>query len=253
MSEIKIDNYEGKYNITRLAKRDIKYIVIHYTAGTSSAKGKALSTAKYFNKTETKASADFIVDDETIVQYNQDLINQYTWHCGGSKYKTKGGSFYKKCTNANSIGIELCSTNKKKKVEDANSESWYFTMGVFNNAVLLVCKLIEDLKVQGIEIPLENVIRHYEVNGKLCPGIIGWNADSGNENEWISFKKELNNLINNNHSDSKDLKDEVEKCKKEIEKWKKMYEEKEEENKQLKSDISKLTDKLLKISEIAKS
>ena len=39
------------------------------------------------------------------------------------------------------------------------------------------------------KIPINNVIRHYDVSGKHCPGIIGWNPDTpGNEEEWHKFK-----------------------------------------------------------------
>lgn len=245
MSEVKIDNYEGKYNLTTKKNREIKYVVIHYTAGTSSAKGKALATAKYFNKATTKASADFIVDDETIVQYNQDLLNQYTWHCGGSKLKTKGGNLYGNCTNANSIGIELCSTNKNKKVEKANDKSWYFTQEVFCNAVNLVHSLIKDLREQGIEIPLENVIRHYEVTGKLCPGIIGWNADSGDEIEWEKFKQYLE-LSFNEDEKPENWKDMFLECNKELVSVK-------NENERLKLENAELKNKLYRISELAKT
>ncbi|MBQ2348232.1 MAG: hypothetical protein II388_07700 [Clostridia bacterium] len=40
-------------------------------------------------------------------------------------------------------------------------------------------------------IPAERVIRHYDVSGKLCPGIIGWNEDSGNVTEWKHFKERI--------------------------------------------------------------
>ena len=149
-------------NTTAKKGREIKYIVIHYTAGTTSKPGTAKSTAKYFAKETTKASADFIVDDENIVQYNPDIKNRYTWHCGGSKYKTKGGSLYKICTSANSIGIEMCSTNHLKKITAANDENWDFTDAVINNTVELVKKLCLEYDVSPY-----NVIRHYDVNGKL--------------------------------------------------------------------------------------
>ena len=122
-------------NTTELKNRKIKYIVIHYTAGITSRPGTAKSNARYFAKETTKASADFIVDDENIVQYNPDIKNRYCWHCGGSKYKTKGGSLYKVCTSANSIGIEMCSTNSAKKVTNPNDANWYFTDAVIDNCV----------------------------------------------------------------------------------------------------------------------
>lgn len=173
----------SQVNTTESKNREIKYIVIHYTAGLSSVKGKAASTAAYFSKETTKASADFIVDDETIVQYNPDIKNRYAWSCGGSKLKTKGGSFYEKCNNKNSINIEICSNNTTGKMKNANDESWYFT----DEAVLLAIDLVKHL-MKEFSIPMENVIRHYDVTGKLCPGIIGWNEDSGDDSEWDGFK-----------------------------------------------------------------
>ena len=51
-------------------------------------------------------------------------------------------------------------------------------------------------------IPLENVIRHYDISGKVCPGIIGWNNEviynkgkqtneKSKSNKWKEFKKKL--------------------------------------------------------------
>ena len=149
-------------NTTESKNRKIKYIVIHYTAGITSKPGTAKSTAKYFAKETAKASADFIIDDENIVQYNPDIKNRYCWHCGGSKYKTKGGSLYKVCTSANSIGIEMCSTNFTKKVTSPNDANWYFTDAVIDNCVELTKKLMEEYNIKP-----DHVIRHYDVNGKL--------------------------------------------------------------------------------------
>ena len=169
-------------NTTESKNRKIKYIVIHYTAGVTSKPGTAKSNAKYFAKETTKASADFIIDDENIVQYNPDIKNRYCWHCGGSKYKTKGGSLYKVCTSANSIGIEMCSTNSAKKVTNPNDTNWYFTDAVIDNCVELTKKLMEEYDIKP-----DHVIRHYDVNGKPCPGVIGWNEDTNDISKWQDF------------------------------------------------------------------
>ena len=169
-------------NTPELKNRKIKYIVIHYTAGITSRPGTAKSNAKYFAKETTKASADFIIDDENIVQYNPDIKNRYCWHCGGSKYKTKGGSLYKVCTSANSIGIEMCSTNSAKKVTNPNDANWYFTDAVIDNCVELTKKLMKEYDIKP-----DHVIRHYDINGKLCPGIIGWNEDTNDISKWQDF------------------------------------------------------------------
>ena len=168
---------------TAKSGRAIKYIVIHYTAGVTSRAGSAVNTADYFRTTSTQVSSDFIVDDTAVVQYNPDIKNRYTWHCGGSKYNTKGGSFYGKCTNSNSIGIEICSTNSTGKMQNANDKSYSFTGAAVDNAAELVKQLMAEYNI-----PAERVVRHYDVTGKPCPGIIGWNADSGSEAAWSAFK-----------------------------------------------------------------
>lgn len=181
-----IKNKFGSKNFTAKKNRDIKYIVIHYTAGVTSKAGSALNTAVWFGSGDASASSDFIVDDSDIVQYNEDIKNKYTWHCGGNKYATKGGKLYGKCTNANSIGIEVCSTNSTGKMQNANDKTYSFTDSAVNNTVSLVKFLMEKY-----DIPAENVIRHYDVTGKPCPGIIGWNLDSSSEEKWLDFKKKI--------------------------------------------------------------
>ena len=58
-----------KCNFEARTNRKIEYIVIHYTAGLSSKKGSALNCARgTFSNPNTKASAHYIVDDETIVK-----------------------------------------------------------------------------------------------------------------------------------------------------------------------------------------
>ena len=86
-----ITNKLSTVHTTAKANRDIKYIVIHYTAGVTSKAGSAINTADFFRTTSTEVSADFTVDNTAVVQYNPDIKNRYTWHCGGNKYATKGG------------------------------------------------------------------------------------------------------------------------------------------------------------------
>ena len=175
-------------NTTGLTNRNIAYIVIHYTAGSTSRPGTAKNNAVMFADPTRGASADFIVDDSTIVQYNPDINNRYCWHCGDNKNPySMGGKYYGKCGNANSIGIEICCTNPNwKDTEPANTRAWSFTDSVVNKAVELTRYLMEQYGI-----PAERVIRHYDVSGKLCPGIIGWNEDSGNVTEWKHFKERM--------------------------------------------------------------
>ena len=182
---MEIINKFSTTHTTYKKNRCIDYIVIHYTAGVTSKTGSAINTANYYPNSQN-VSADFTVDDSTIVQYNGDIKNRYCWHCGGNKYFTKGGSLYGKCTNANSIGVEICSVNSTGKMQTANDRSYSFTEAAVNNAAELVKFLMKEYKI-----PDERVVRHYDVTGKLCPGVSGWNAESGSEDEWKAFKAQL--------------------------------------------------------------
>ena len=56
-----------------------------------------------------------------------------------------------------------------------------------NGNAIKLAKII----MRKYNIPINNVIRHYDVSGKLCPGIIGWNSESGSINNWNQFKSML--------------------------------------------------------------
>lgn len=172
-------------NTTLAPGRNIRYIVIHYTAGTTSRQGTAQAVCRMFASGSVQASADFVVDDKDICQYNPDLKNRYTWAVGGNRYGTKGGGLYGVAKNSNTISIELCSCNSQGRVRDPNDPSWYFTTAVLENGRKLVAELMYQFNI-----PVERVIRHYDCTGKPCPGIIGFNKET-NEMAWEAFKKSL--------------------------------------------------------------
>ena len=64
--------------ITRMPNRHIKYLAIHYTAGSSSAPGRA-KTMKSFWESAKRSSADFGVDDRDMIQFNPDPSNYKCW------------------------------------------------------------------------------------------------------------------------------------------------------------------------------
>lgn len=181
-------------HITRSTNRQIKYIAIHYTAGSTSQNGAAMNTRNVFLKRE--ASADFVVDDGSIVQINPDLKNYYCWSVGDRKNSTSGGGkLYGVATNRNTVSIEICSNLKKGfTASTPNHAGWYYTDASLENARKLVKYLMAKYNI-----PKSNVVRHYDVSGKLCPGIIGWNDantyiangtktdDKSNSNLWRKF------------------------------------------------------------------
>ncbi len=185
-------------HITKSANRPITYIAIHYTAGSSSKKGNAMNVKKVFQ--QRSASADFCVDDETMIQFNPDIKNYYCWAVGDKKYpNTKGGSLYNRATNRNTISIEMCSNLKKgTSANMPNHEGWYLT-----DETLRQCAKLTKILMKKYNIPIERVVRHYDITGKLCPGIIGWNNEityttdakitktTNNSSKWYEFKKML--------------------------------------------------------------
>ena len=176
-----------KVHITPKTRTSIKYLVIHFTAGSSSKPGRAKSAKHTFETSQ--ASADFCVDDRDIVQFNPDPYKYYCWAVGNSKTDI---------TNSNSISIEICSNIKSgRSVKYANTDGWYFTKETLEN----VKKLAKYL-MKKYNIPKNRVVRHFDVNSKNCPGIIGWNTGSlyddngkkigqNNDSEWLKFKESL--------------------------------------------------------------
>ena len=168
-------NFKG-YNVSK-RNDPIMCIVIHYTG----AEGTAKNNIDYFNGGNRNASADFFVSQNgEIWQYNPDLKRYYSWHCGGGRQSDRGGSFYGKCKNGNSIGIELC-THK-------GSDGWIFYDATIAAARILVRYLMEEYGIKAA-----NVIRHFDVNGKYCPNVYGWLSPS---TKWDKFKASLSESTN---------------------------------------------------------
>lgn len=172
----------GTHN-TSIRSGKIEYIVIHYVGATGDAKNNIL----YYNGREvTNASADFYVGHNgDIWQYNPNPEKRYCWAVGGAKMSSYGGSLYGKARNANCVSIEMCVKNSSGNYS-ANNSHWVLTDATYKNVVKLTQYLMEKYNI-----PVSNVIRHYDVNGKYCPGLYGWNAPSGSEAKWNQFKKDI--------------------------------------------------------------
>lgn len=188
--EINIIKMPLGVHISKAPNREIKYLAIHFTAGSSSKAGSAKAVKHVFES--RKASADFAVDDQDLVQFNPDLKNYYCWAVGDGNGKYG-------VTNKNSISIEICSSLKKgTSAAVPNHSGWYFTDAALENAVKLSKYLMKKYNI-----PIDRVIRHYDASRKSCPGLVGWNdgtlykedgsktKEKNNSNEWIKFKKKL--------------------------------------------------------------
>lgn len=144
-------------DFTPMTNKQNLYVVIHYTGNNTDS---ARNNAKYFKNGKRYASAHYFVDPTEIVQIVRD--SDASWGVG-KKYGN--ARLWGKCTNYNSINVEMCSTNGK--IDDATMK----------NTADLVRSLMEKYNI-----PIQNVVRHYDVCAKRCPGWDGWLPN--NESEW---------------------------------------------------------------------
>lgn len=144
----------GNYGASRSLSK-IKYIVIHYTGNDGDTDE---GNGNYFKNNVVEVSAHYFVDDDSVTQSVPD--NYVAWSVGGSRYSnyksTGGAKYYGVVNNTNSISVEIC--------DDIKNGSIYPSTATINNAVALVKSLMKKYNI-----PVENVIRHFDVTGKLCP------------------------------------------------------------------------------------
>lgn len=182
---------------------NIDWLCIHYTAGASSKDGKAQGTAEMFAEHNRDASSDFIVDDAHVIQYNLNPEERYCWVVGDTKNENTvkyGGAKYNGiCKNSNSISIEVSSNLAPGfNSSNANHKGWYFTKATLDNVATLAGALMEKYGIDK-----DHVLRHFDVTGKVCPGIYGWNTvpmedgSKNNEDNWIRFRDGLSSGQNN--------------------------------------------------------
>lgn len=155
-------NYGGARSVD-----DIKYIVIHYTGNNGDT---AANNCRYFQGANRNASAHYFVDGGDYV-YKSVPVKSVAWSVGGFYSQSGGaGSYYKKCTNANSLSVEMCNCVKSvpQKVFDQTVELTRFLMDKYN-------------------VPPSRVIRHWDVNGKECPA--RWTGK--NNDGWDKFKRAI--------------------------------------------------------------
>lgn len=132
-------------NFGGLRASKVKYLVIHYTAGHNDT---AENNGQYFAREKVGASAHYFVDETAIVQSVPD--EYVAWHCGGNSY------YHDKCRNSNSIGIEICTKYQ--------GGEYSFSPEAVAHAQELTRQLM-----QKYEIPVDRVIRHWDVTHKVCP------------------------------------------------------------------------------------
>ena len=148
------------------------YIVLHYVGAVSTARNNG---AYYGNTPNLGASAHFFVDEKEIVASVP--LTMSAGHCGvdysnGQAPYWNGKGTYS--TNRRSIGIEMCCKKDSKG-------NWYIEPETVTRTVALVKWLMQEFNI-----PIGNVIRHYDVCWKTCPE--PWVRDPA---QWTAFKKRL--------------------------------------------------------------
>lgn len=127
-----------------------RYVVVHDT-GNASRSADAMAHWRYFCDESANASYNYIADDKVIIECVEPPYA--AWHAGVGKSGIRKDGKKSDITNYNSIGVSYC-INKGADIEKA----------VRNCAIAAAYACIT------YDIPLDNVVRHYDVTEKLCPG-----------------------------------------------------------------------------------
>jgi len=155
----------------RRSAGQIKYLVYHYTGNDGD---KAANNARYYRDNVVGASAHYFVDDDSVTRSVEDL--EIAWAVGGKKWadcpRTGGGKLYGLVTNTNSLSIELCDTRRDGTLMATEAT---LKRGLELGRALMA----------KYQIPLERVVRHFDVTGKHCP------AYFMEEEKWAAFKSRL--------------------------------------------------------------
>lgn len=153
----------------RRDRKKVKYIVIHFTAGNGDS---AYNEARYFSREhKPHTSAHFFVGYDGDIWQSVEMF--YTaYSVGGKKYsdcaKTGGGKYYGKCTNSNSVSVELCDNLLKDPSEKQ--------IKAVKEVIAYIQKWCPNAKT---------IIRHFDVNGKHCP------VRLMDEKKWKAFKEAI--------------------------------------------------------------
>lgn len=132
-------------------------IVIHYVGNPGTT---AQNNRDYFDKSETEVSSHFVVGLEGEIIQCLPL-----WERSAASNDR----------NHDTISIEVCHPDKSGKFSDKT----------YAAVVKLTAWLLKEIGLTE-----ENVIRHYDVTGKLCPLYYAENPD-----EWECFKKDVRKAL----------------------------------------------------------
>lgn len=149
----------------------IKFLVFHFTGNEDdTAQGNALYFSRYGDGNTRYAGAHFFVDQKGNV-VKSIAIKLTAWSVGGFVTDKDGAAKYHgKCTNSNSVSIELC--------DNATKDPSAAQVKACKELVAYIRKICPNANT---------IIRHYDVSGKKCPArMIGTN-----NKRWENFRKAI--------------------------------------------------------------
>lgn len=147
-----------------------KYIAIHYLGVVGQ--NHDLQAGGY-------GAHYYIYWDGTVYQRcSHDAI---VWQVGTGGYYTQK---HPEARNSNTIGIEMCCKCDGDKSQAG--DKWYFTEETQLACVQLVKKLMADLGI-----PVDHVLRHYDIVNKTCPAPYVHNNKYKTSWSWDDFKARL--------------------------------------------------------------
>lgn len=170
----------------------IKYIVMHYL-GVPNADNPYLYNGGY--------GGHYNVTRAGKIYKAVDPRKGVVWHCGGGLQGSGGHTFYGKCTNYNSIGIE-CGVCADTDAKDLSGDSylWYFTEETQEAAAWLVAQLMKEYNID-----IDHVIRHYDVTGKCCPNPYVLDNKRKTSWTWEQFKERVKSYLEGTESVREDV------------------------------------------------
>lgn len=144
-----------KHNTARTGQplSEVKNIVLHYVGNPGTS---AQNNRDYYNKPDTEVSSHFIVG------LNGEIIQCIPL------YEKSSASNWR---NGDTISVEICHPD----------ETGEFTEATYNSVVKLTAWLLNKLKLDE-----NDIIRHYDITGKLCPLYYVEHGD-----KWEELKKDV--------------------------------------------------------------
>lgn len=158
---------KGNFTESNRKSSDIDTLVIHYTGNDGDT---AENNGNYFKNNVVETSAHYFVDDTTVVRSVAD--KNIAWHAGDWDI------------NCRSIGIEIAGSTTE------------CTGKTLENVILLAQRLMKKYNIKK-----DKVIRHYDANGKICPGF--WCGSSAKDKLW---KEQFLNKLDEKAEENKELK-----------------------------------------------